>query len=53
MSQKKTITNGYQCTYSGTVNDGAHKLVVTASDNDGNTASKTVVFTVDYSSNRL
>lgn len=44
---KKTITNGYQCTYSGTVNDGAHKLVVTASDNDGNTASKTVNFTVD------
>ena len=44
---KKTITNGYQCTYSGTVNDGAHKLVVTASDNDGNTASKTVDFTVD------
>ena len=30
-----------------TVNDGAHKLVVTASDNDGNTASKTVDFTVD------
>ena len=44
---KKTITNGYQCIYSGTVNDGAHKLVVTASDNDGNTASKTVNFTVD------
>ena len=43
---KKTITNGYQCIYSGTVND-AHKLVVTASDNDGNTASKTVNFTVD------
>ena len=43
----KKTTNGYQCIYSGTVNDGAHKLVVTASDNDGNTASKTVNFTVD------
>lgn len=45
---KTAITNGYRCTYSGTVADGKHTLVVNAQDNDGNDATdKTVSFTVD------
>lgn len=44
---KTGITNGYKCTYTGTLTDAAHTLVVTATDFDGNSASKTVNFTVD------
>lgn len=44
---KTAITNGFKCTYTGSLADAAHTLVVTATDFDGNTASKTVKFTVD------
>lgn len=44
---KTAITNGYKCTYTGTLDDAVHTLVITATDFDGNTASKTVNFTVD------
>ena len=45
---KVQITNGYQCTYAGNVDDGLHILVINASDNDGNKASvKEISFTVD------
>lgn len=44
---KTAITNGYKCTCTKTLSDAVHTLVVTATDFDGNTASKTVNFTVD------
>ena len=46
---KTAITGGYKCTCTpAALKDGAHTISVTASDNDGNTASaKTSSFTVD------
>lgn len=44
---KTAISNGYKCTCTKTLSDAVHTLVVTATDFDGNTASKTVKFTVD------
>lgn len=45
---KTAITGGYHCTYTDTLEDGKHTLVVNVSDNDGNAATeKTVAFTVD------
>lgn len=44
---KQSLSNGYKCTYSGNVSDGAHTLEILALDNDGNSSSKTIKFTVD------
>lgn len=44
---KTAISNGYKCTCTKTLSDAVHTLAVTATDFDGNSASKTVNFTVD------
>lgn len=44
---KTAITGGYQCSYTGVLPDKAYTLIVTAKDNDGNLATKTIKFTVD------
>lgn len=47
---KTAIANGYQCTYtpSTALSDGAHTILITAQDNDGNVAvSVSAGFTVD------
>lgn len=45
---KTAITNGYRCTYSATLADGAHAIKINAKDNDNNSAAqKTIAFTVD------
>lgn len=47
---KTEITNGYQCAYTpaAALNDGAHTILITASDHDGNTAaSVSATFKVD------
>lgn len=45
---KVRIANGVNCSYTGTVADGAHILSVYAEDNDGNVANEEVInFTVD------
>lgn len=45
---KIPIANGYKCSYTATVQDGAHTVKVNAADNDGNEAiEKTASFTVD------
>lgn len=47
---KTAVTGGYKCTCTppSALKDGAHTISITASDNDGNTASaKTATFTID------
>lgn len=46
---KVEISGGYQCAYTpSALSDGAHSVVLNASDNDGNSASQvTLSFTVD------
>lgn len=45
---KTPIQNGYKCSYTATIQDGAHTVKVNASDNDGNAAvEKAASFTVD------
>lgn len=45
---KVPIQNGYKCSYTATVQNGAHTVRVNASDNDDNAAiEKTASFTVD------
>jgi hypothetical protein len=47
---KTAITNGYSYTYTpaSAMSDGAHTVTISASDNDGNTATaKSTTFTVD------
>lgn len=45
---KTAITNGYRCTYTATLTDGAHAIKINAKDNDNNAAvQKSVAFTVD------
>lgn len=45
---KVPIENGYKCSYTATVQNGAHTVRVNASDNDDNAAiEKTASFTVD------
>lgn len=44
---KTDITNGVKCTYTKTLQDGPHKIIVEVTDNDGNKSSKTVNFKVD------
>ena len=47
---KTAVTGGYKCTCkpASALKDGSHTIVITATDNDGNTsAAKTSTFTVD------
>lgn len=45
---KTPVQNGYKCSYTATIQDGAHTVKVNASDNDGNAAiEKSASFTVD------
>lgn len=46
--QQETVSGGYKFTYTAAgLEDGEHSIVFNAQDNDGNTATETVDFTVD------
>lgn len=45
---RTTVTGGYKYTYTATLDDGEHNIVINAQDNDGNVAAqKKVTFKVD------